>query len=125
MSRAIKFRVWDTRGKYFRRANIEGPKNSAWGITIDRGIFSLESTEGLIYQQWTGLQDKNGRDIYEGDIVHRFGHYSLMLVPSIDEYKEIKWWTEGGRWNYVPCYDCSLEIVGNIFEKPELLTNEP
>jgi len=69
MNRQIKFRVWDNRGKYFRRANIEGPKNSAWGVKIDRGIFSLESTEGLIYQQWTGLFDANNKEIYEGDIV--------------------------------------------------------
>jgi hypothetical protein len=81
----------------------------------------VDCSDDYVLQQFTGLRDKNDKEIYEGDIIHRFGHCSLMAVPSIDDYKEIKWWSEGGRWNYIPVSDCSYKVVGNIFENPELL----
>ena len=73
--------------------------------------------------QYTWLKDKNGKEIYEGDIV---------FCDAIEEKWVIKWWkysfrckTESTRsddW-FMP-YEDSMEIIGNIYENPELLKEE-
>jgi len=119
MSRAIKFRVWDSDGKYFRRANIEGPKNSAWGVKIDRGIFNLSSVESLIPQLWTGLLDKDGREIYEGDIVKREYLEGTIIAP-ITYGEEYPAFVHGDNllWTVWPW---ETSVLGNIFENSDLL----
>lgn len=84
--------------------------------------------EQLIFQQFTGLHDKNGKEIYEGDIVkfpkqwwHSDRHEAdKMFVEEItwgDDYGS--WWRfSGGDWS-VEKED--VEVIGNIYENPELL----
>ena len=74
--------------------------------------------------QYLGLKDKNGKEIYEGDIVNRYWHEAY--APDI---WEVKWdapnvcfflFNKNGKdW----LYEDPLEIIGNIFENPELLEN--
>ena len=124
MSREIKFRVWDSSRKCFCRSfNYEGCllDGIAWSLDVD--CFNI--------QQFTGLKDLTGKEIYEGDI--------LRLLDS-DKLGEIKWQTSWGAFSFVSkneTYQCialnnsnnwqlqdSLkgEIVGNIFENSELLS---
>ena len=70
--------------------------------------------------QYTGLNDPNGVEIYEGDIV-----YNAQI-----EFAEVKY--EGGAfWIYSPMWNASMRLSnqdcvnGNIFDNPELLTAEP
>ena len=71
--------------------------------------------------QCTGLKDKNGELIYEEDIVRNNLHNNL-----VEWYKGGFWingFINGAKWNIHLCHT-SLEVIGNIYENPELLRNE-
>lgn len=122
--RQIEFRVWDEVDKLF----IDKGK----GLTfIDLAEFDCGDEE-FIFQQFTGLKDKKGKKIFEGDVLKSNINGSHFPV----EYKEV-FYSDGkfqykyksSRWSNTFVKDLcestinqlQLEVVGNIFENPELL----
>ncbi len=119
----FKFRAWD---------KIEGKmiKVGQWNIGshLD-GTFPGGGTAGpendYVIMQSTGLRDKNGEFIYEGDIVRLKG-----WIPA---NQEVKFNRGGFCLTYPNCYaahdikyaEYTSEIIGNIYENPELLTPKP
>jgi len=114
--REIKFRAWDRRRKkwvYFYLYEIVDINQES--MTDDEWAFIQLENVG----QYTGLKDKNGKEIYEGDIVRdqdgnlyqvKYTEYYIYPFGAIfpDKAKEV-----------VNEYKC--EVIGNIYENPELL----
>jgi uncharacterized phage protein (TIGR01671 family) len=118
--REIKFRAWDTVMKKYMRPWPEG--FSLFGEVTCFDLLgqqfaeqkrnTLLSFNDLIIEQYTGLKDKNGREIYEGDIVIASWHWkSPHAIELPDDYYAF---TEYA-------IDDEMTIIGNIHENPELL----
>lgn len=120
MNRIIKFRVWC-------RGTSDNPNFSKPGwIDIDsfilrkyypafqsNDISGISTCEDFVLQQFTGLEDKTGREIYEGDIVTN-GKRNWEIL-----------WNEGGFFEikdgeYLWEVYKKVTVIGNIFENPEL-----
>lgn len=118
MTREIKFRAWDIRPKKMYFGHKDG-----WSWFSDVYMPEDFTGERYILMQYTGLKDKHGIEIYEGDIGR-----------SVDEVLwEVKYDTVLAR--FIGLYDGnviedlsevhdSMEIIGNIYENPELLNTK-
>ncbi len=103
MNREIKFRIWDTDAKEMRY-------NTSYNAVLKefywrQGGYTCSVPGGM---QYTGLKDKSGKEIYEGDIIRIYDLVNFKI--EWDDY-QAQLNTESYR----------LEIVGNIYENPELL----
>lgn len=117
--REIKFRAWDTRLKKMYEVTGIDLTTDAW---YD-GIRHHHSHNGrIVPMQFTGLQDKNGKGIYEGDIVNDPLYvdrkYTVVWDKCLFRFKEIpnECWLAG--------IYALVEVIGNIYENPELLAKQ-
>lgn len=132
--RELKFRVWDEKYKRFVKGDLFFEQEAQGTFEPDcyhdeEGEIhcmkfsqrKLDRYHGYVIQQYTGLQDKNGIDIYEGDLLkwHEGDHELSEVVFQNGSFfvKGVNW---GALW-YVGDYNDSYEIVGNVFDTPELL----
>lgn len=147
MSRDIKFRIYDTDEKeMFYQEDIDY-------IDFFTGIVFIREEDGYDYlidsrsdgklMQYTGLKDKNGKEIYEGDILRCKCLKKCKLdscAEKVIQYKNslIEWWESGCNLGYrlrdskgktmmiKPTHlnTMEVEVIGNIYENPELLGSE-
>lgn len=118
MSREIKFRQW-SKPEIIKGTKIGG-KFNYWGYVDGRWKMPLADRDN---QQFTGLKDKNGVEIYEGDIVGADDLICKVVWNGVGWKAE---WQDNrqGRDNSPRYPDLDfrkLEIIGNIYENPELL----
>lgn len=116
--REIKFRAWDKRIGWWAK----GPD-----LVIHCTGKLLNVPPNIVLQQWTGLKDRTGRDIYEGDIV-LINHPYDRTGDFTNARGEVFWWEEEGGWYHSNGNGRPpkrmweyVEVVGNIYEHPELL----
>ena len=135
MNRQIKFRVWNLRFQEWEIKDKIVLDCDGYVIFNDgRESSFIMDDSSLVVQQFTGLKDKNDREIYEGDIVKlkaydgwkdSFGRYIFAEVLYHEETARFRtsWNKETYRGD---CFDNTDEskdvaVVGNICESPDLL----
>ncbi|MFR6586127.1 YopX family protein [Lacticaseibacillus rhamnosus] len=126
MKREIKFRVYsDHYRKMYPVSNIEWDSDGRMWVTADDGKNGVELIDDEAHlMEYTGLHDKNGREIYEGDVLDiglRDQDGKPAIAPvSYATYDAGYVLDNGGNgiWQRLT-EDC--EVIGNIFENPELL----
>ena len=118
--REIKFRAWDTKCQRWVKSNHLGDSKKMTVRNTKKGFrFLNEKESDFIFCQFTGLKDKNGKEIYQDDIVNIDG-----LNVRVDWYNgawTVEYFTSPKR-SYLSTFDESdIEIIGNVWESPELL----
>lgn len=114
MIREIKFRAWLKEAKMMVEVTKIDFANQQLYFAFHSG--DIKNTELM---QYTGLKDKNGLEIYEGDI--RVDIINFSSGPARSVPKPVKWDKRGNRWNFTQNDAEKCEIIGNIYENPELL----
>lgn len=131
MNREIKFRIWDkVENKYIFITKRED---------YDWLAVAVEHPELYDVQQFTGLLDKQSKEIYEGDILKddvgdilevKFGKLPLSKSGDCVCSYEAFYCKCYGQLGKSPMYECQkigdwMEVIGNIYETPELLNTPP
>lgn len=153
--REIKLRLWDKTEKEMIYLDKVGDRqHHTFGIRKDGSLdyYNLQNGSGgdeYILMQFTGLYDKNGKEIYEGDIIKIYadnGFYACEIIekvifkqgqygieygdlhksfyPLSDFYKPTKTEYISNVGEVVTESEPMLEVIGDIYDNPELLEGE-
>jgi len=124
--REIKFRAWDKKENKMQQVVqiLYGHEASNYPLSVDffRSVKS-RLIKDIELMQYTGLKDKNGVEIYEGDIVMIYDARESESFPMFSEkviFEKGKFMTEG-EFDLYDTDNYSYELIGNIFENKELL----
>jgi uncharacterized phage protein (TIGR01671 family) len=122
MSRAIKFRAWDKKQKKMLYGVSIGTIK-VWDENAPIISHEFSYSENCVFEQYTGLKDKNGKEIYEGDI--------LQIDDHVLGDFEVVWQGLGWKVKRSVGYETlavhkaeDIVVVGNIHENPELIGGE-
>ena len=122
MSREIKFRAWDK-----HHNSMEYINDLYW--FEENGIHDFND-DNYVFMQNTGLKDKNGKEIYDSDIVKvtwgsgKIVCYEVKYCESLG-YHYLRDTKNKEDDDIICIYDYSqMDVIGNVFDNPELLKNK-
>lgn len=129
--REYKFRAWDNENNQMLDVQELNFEDCFYGgemqikTTMYNDYFDCRE---MPLMQYTGLHDKNGKEIYEGDIVNCQTKYgkAKAIIKFIDS-KFVAYWdskiTHPKNGHHIACYDINkrFEVIGNIYNNKELL----
>lgn len=138
--REIKFRVWNTLDGFMSNFVSLVEYNGDWFVSFDDGTYEGKLGTDVFLLQYTGLKDKNKKDIYQKDIC-RFVNTEGAVIIGVVDYRDDRasWFFKNIEISRLfdsgfyqpssdPCGSNSngwpgngLEVIGNIYENPELL----
>lgn len=124
--REIKFRAWDNEtNEMLDMVTVACERKDPWPPLYTKdGIINGIDHQDYVLMQYTGLRDKNGKEVYQGDIV-RCSRGCPHEVIWLEEYGGTyvggmpTWYLSGISEGYA--WTGEEEIIGNIYENPELL----
>ena len=124
MNRIIKFRAWDKHNK--KMSKVDALLLDTDEVMTSDNMGEPKMSYHYEIMQFTGLLDKNGKEIYEGDILRR-GEGVSFVVWCLDGWRYNSW-MPGGQELYMSvdrtrgASHLIAEVIGNIHESPELLS---
>lgn len=141
--REIKFRAWWKEAKLMVAIKaIRDNGSIEFFVPVSSGekkwdeLEVLDEREQYELLQYTGLKDKNGKEIYEGDILQRTSYargvvrflsdvaqFSCVGIDEAEHEHPID--VYGFNEVHNNCFEEDIEVIGNIYENPELLSNQP
>lgn len=131
--REIKFRVWDKNKKamyndvYIKWLSPELKRATEYTYNDFGDLSFLQLNDALkndkeyILMQYTGLKDKNGKEIYEGDILKAKSQGTEYIGKVY--YDEAQWFGAGDYLHHA-VKNSNAEIIGNIYSNPELIKSK-
>lgn len=126
--REIKFRAWDgERIVDFGALRCKQGHRNAFENTLSRGTADYAwDKKAYTLMQYTGLKDRNGKEIYEGDILS--GYANDYPIEVTWNQSAAGWYTNNNRddeYSHTGTLSigvaCHVEVIGNTHENPELL----
>ncbi|MDC4245698.1 YopX family protein [Clostridium perfringens] len=157
IKREIKFRVWEPLNKNMHSLNFALYENKGhvnhWVLPLNHQCcsdknYTIMNLNNVEIMQYTGLKDKNGKEIFEGDILERkfkglgyelgdrtlvsWGEYRYVHIWKMEFERELKNNKDLGRWFKsrkiaeldLDAHIEDFEVIGNIYENPELLSEK-
>lgn len=145
MKRELKFRAWSIDQKRFINLNgvdiaFKGCLNEgSIDLIYEQGNLHTHESNDIELLQFTGLKDKNNKEIYEGDILRTVNHFDINNKPVYLHHKVVYdmeraafnainlsndndlLTTNGNCFLYVALKSALIEVIGNIYETPELI----
>ena len=123
-----KYRGWDKYFKEMVQVNALILDEQVIKVTYKNGNIAKEDVKEYVLMQSTGLHDKNGKEIFEGDILGIETDEGVLNVNIFWDSKHALFMFESKKYNeeellaeLVEDNTYPFEIIGNIYENPELL----